>query len=217
MHPMTLSHLQSAFAGESQAHMRYLVYAEKAEKDEMPQIGRLFQAIAWAEQIHASSHFVVMRDQFGAVQTVAGAGFGLGTTAENLAVAIEGEDFEVMRDQFGAVQTVAGAGFGLGTTAENLAVAIEGEDFEVAEMYPVYQAAAEFQEERGALRSFDWAWKAEQTHAALFREAKAAAEAGGDLEIDQVNVCSRCGHTLVGDAPDRCPICNAKKETYRAF
>ncbi len=181
MHPMTLSHLQSAFAGESQAHMRYLVYAEKAEKDEMPQIGRLFQAIAWAEQIHASSHFVVMRDQFG------------------------------------AVQTVAGAGFGLGTTAENLAVAIEGEDFEVAEMYPVYQAAAEFQEERGALRSFDWAWKAEQTHAALFREAKAAAEAGGDLEIDQVNVCSRCGHTLVGDAPDRCPICNAKKETYRAF
>ncbi|MGI6379973.1 MAG: rubrerythrin family protein [Anaerolineae bacterium] len=181
MHPMTLSHLQSAFAGESQAHMRYLVYAEKAEKDEMPQIGRLFQAIAWAEQIHASSHFVVMRDQFG------------------------------------AVQTVAGAGFGLGTTAENLAVAIEGEDFEVAEMYPVYKAAAEFQEERGALRSFDWAWKAEQTHAALFREAKAAAEAGGDLEIDQVNVCSRCGHTLVGDAPDRCPICNAKKETYRAF
>jgi len=181
MHPMTLSHLQSAFAGESQAHMRYLVYAEKAEKDEMPQIGRLFQAIAWAEQIHASSHFVVMRDQFG------------------------------------AVQTVAGAGFGLGTTAENLAVAIEGEDFEVAEMYPVYQAAAEFQEERGALRSFDWAWKAEQTHAALFREAKAVAEAGGDLEIDQVNVCSRCGHTLVGDAPDRCPICNAKKETYRAF
>lgn len=181
MHPMTLSHLQSAFAGESQAHMRYLVYAEKAEKDEMPQIGRLFQAIAWAEQIHASSHFVVMRDQFG------------------------------------AVQTVAGAGFGLGTTAENLAVAIEGEDFEVAEMYPVYKAAAEFQEERGALRSFDWAWKAEQTHAALFREAKAVAEAGGDLEIDQVNVCSRCGHTLVGDAPDRCPICNAKKETYRAF
>ncbi len=181
MHPMTLSHLQSAFAGESQAHMRYLVYAEKAAKDEMPQIGRLFQAIAWAEQIHASSHFVVMRDQFG------------------------------------AAQTVASAGFGLGTTAENLAVAIEGEDFEVAEMYPVYKATAEFQEERGALRSFDWAWQAEQTHAALFREAKAAAEAGGDIEIDQVNVCSRCGHTLVGDAPDRCPICNAKKEAYRAF
>ncbi len=181
MHPMTLGHLQSAFAGESQAHMRYLVYADKADKDELPNIGRLFRAIAWAEQIHATSHFMVMRDQFG------------------------------------AVQTVAGAGFGLGPTAENLAVAIEGEDFEVAEMYPVYQAAAEFQEERGALRSFDWACQAEQTHAALYREAKAAAEAGGDLEIDRVQVCSRCGHTLVGDAPDRCPICSAKKETYRAF
>lgn len=181
MHPMTLSHLQSAFAGESQAHMRYLVYADKADKDEMPNIGRLFRAIAWAEQIHAASHFVVMRDRFG------------------------------------AAQTVAGAGFGLGPTVENLAVAIEGEDFEVAEMYPVYKAAAEFQEERGALRSFDWAWQAEQTHAALYREAKAAAEAREDFKIDQVNVCSRCGHTVVGDAPDRCPICNAKKETYQTF
>jgi len=32
-----------------------------------------------------------------------------------------------------------------------------------------------------------------------------------------VNVCSRCGHTLVGEAPDVCPICGARKETYRAF
>jgi rubrerythrin len=181
MHDMTLGHLQSAFAGESQAHMRYLIYADKAEKDELPNIARLFRAIAWAEQIHATSHFTVMRDQFG------------------------------------AVQTVAGAGFGLGPTAENLAVAIEGEDFEVTEMYPVYKAAAEFQQERGASRSFDWAWQAEQTHAALFREAKTAAESGGDLDVGSIRVCSRCGHTLVGDAPDRCPICNAKQEAYQAF
>ena len=181
MHDMTLGHLQSAFAGESQAHMRYLIYAAKADKDELPNIARLFRAIAWAEQIHATNHFTVMRDQFG------------------------------------AVQTMAGAAFGLGSTAENLAIAIEGEDFEVAEMYPVYKAAAEFQEERGAARSFDWAWQAEQTHAALYREAKARAESGGDLDIDRVQVCSRCGHTLVGDAPDRCPICNAKQEAYRTF
>lgn len=33
MHAMTVSYLQSIFAGESQAHMRYLIYAQKDEKD----------------------------------------------------------------------------------------------------------------------------------------------------------------------------------------
>ncbi|MFO7917719.1 MAG: Rubrerythrin-2, partial [Anaerolineae bacterium] len=58
---------------------------------------------------------------------------------------------------------------------------------------------------------------AEQTHAALYTEAKDSVEAGKDYDIGAVNVCSRCGHTLTGEAPDRCPICNAKKEMYRRF
>lgn len=32
MHQMTKDNLESAFAGESQAYMRYIIYAEKAEK-----------------------------------------------------------------------------------------------------------------------------------------------------------------------------------------
>jgi rubrerythrin len=181
MHPMTVANLQSAFAGESQAHMRYLVYAEKAEKDGFPNVARLFTGIAWAEQIHASSHFLMLRNEVG------------------------------------DAVTTAGAGFGLGPTAQNLEVAIGGEDFEVAEMYRAYRAVAEEQDEKGAFRSFDWAWKAEQTHSALYKRAKMAVEAGNDMEMDTLNVCSRCGHTLIGEAPDNCPICNAKKELYRAF
>lgn len=180
MHAMTVSNLQSAYAGESQAHMRYLSYADKAEKDGFPNVARLFRAIAWAEQIHATSQFTLLR-------------------AEK-----------------GAATTVADAGFGLGRTAENLGIAIEGEEFEVAEMYPAYKAVAEYQEEKSALRSFDWAWQAEQTHAALYSLAKAAVEAGSDYDIGTVYVCSRCGHTIVGESPDRCPICRAKK-TYRGF
>jgi len=181
MHEMTASNLRSAFAGESQAHMRYLIYGDKAEKDGFPNVARLFRAIAYAEQVHATNHF------------------------------------QQLRDLKGPALTVAGAGFGLGPTAENLEVAIEGEEFEVNEMYPVYKAAAELQEEKGALRSFDWAWQAEQIHAAMYKEAKAAVEAGKDYDIGPVYICSVCGHTVEGEAPDRCPICSAKREKYVEF
>jgi rubrerythrin len=32
MHPMTKDNLKSAFSGESQAHMKYLIFADKAEE-----------------------------------------------------------------------------------------------------------------------------------------------------------------------------------------
>lgn len=182
MHPMTVDNLQSAFAGESQAHMRYLIYMAKAEREGFPNVARLFQAIAWAEQIHATSHFTVLRKEAG------------------------------------DAKTTAGAGFGLGSTADNLVAAIEGEEFEVEEMYPAYKAVAELQEETSAVRSLSWAWQAERTHAALYREAKEAVESGNDYEMETVFVCSRCGHTVVGDeAPEECPICRAKRESYQAF
>jgi len=181
MHAMTVSNLQSAFSGESQAHMRYLIYAQKAEKDGFPNVARLFKAIAWAEQIHATSHFTVLRSEVG------------------------------------PAVTVAGGGFGLGTTADNLAVAIEGEQFEIEEMYPVYKSAAEFQGERSAFRSFDWAGEAEKTHYTLYQQAKEAVEAGKDIALNTVWVCERCGHTILNEAPDECPICKAKRESYHAF
>ena len=181
MHPMTETNLKSAFAGESQAHMRYLVWADKAERDGFPSVARLFRAIAFAEQVHATNHFMVLRSQVG------------------------------------DAQTVAGAVFGYGPTAQNLAGAIGGEEFEVAEMYPAYIAVAKMQDEANAVRSFEWALAAEKTHAALYSEAKTSVEAGKDPDITVVNICSRCGHTVVGDAPDVCPVCGAKKEAFKAF
>ena len=44
MHPMTEANLKSAYAGESQAHMRYLAWADKAERDGFPAVARLFRA-----------------------------------------------------------------------------------------------------------------------------------------------------------------------------
>ena len=53
---MSEQNLKDAFAGESQAHMKYLAFADKAEKDNLPNVARLFRANSYAEQIHATNH-----------------------------------------------------------------------------------------------------------------------------------------------------------------
>lgn len=81
MRKMTKSNLEAAFAGESQAHMRYLIFAGEAEKEGFPQVARLFRAIAFAEQVHATNHLRTLG--------------GVGESPANLQVAIDGETFEV--------------------------------------------------------------------------------------------------------------------------
>ncbi len=81
MHEMTEQNLKAAFAGESQAHMKYLAFADKAEKEGKPNVARLFTAIAYAERVHATNHLKVLS--------------GIKTTEENLQSAQDGEHFEV--------------------------------------------------------------------------------------------------------------------------
>ncbi len=81
MHKMTKANLEAAFAGESQAHMKYLIFADRAEREGFPNVARLFRAIAFAEQVHATNHFRTLGK--------------LGQTAENLQAGIDGETYEV--------------------------------------------------------------------------------------------------------------------------
>jgi rubrerythrin len=76
----TQENLQSAFAGESQANRKYLFFADRAEKEGYPQIGRLFRAVAEAETVHAYNHLKAMG--------------GIGSTKDNLKAAISGEHYE---------------------------------------------------------------------------------------------------------------------------
>ncbi|MBU0641039.1 MAG: rubrerythrin family protein [Planctomycetes bacterium] len=78
--PNTQDNLKEAFAGESQANRKYLAFAQQAEKDGFANVARLFRTAAEAETIHALAHFNAM----GAV----------GTTAENLQTAVDGETYE---------------------------------------------------------------------------------------------------------------------------
>jgi len=125
--------------------------------------------------------------------------------------------FRAMKSVAGAHDVTAGGGFGLGTTSENLQGAIEGETFEVEQMYPAYLAVANMQDESAAVRSMEFAIAAEKIHAAMFDKARKAVDAGNDVELGPVQICSVCGHTIEGDAPERCPICNAVKEKYIPF
>jgi len=56
MRQMTEKFLKDAFAGESQAHMKYLAFADKAKKEGKPNVAKLFEAIAYAEKVHATNH-----------------------------------------------------------------------------------------------------------------------------------------------------------------
>lgn len=111
----------------------------------------------------------------------------------------------------------AGGVFGYNNTVENLQGAIDGELHEVEQMYPVYLNAAEFQGEKGAMRSFRFALEAEKIHAKMFKEAQDLAREGKDLDIEAVYICPVCGHTVFDEAPDKCPVCGAKKELYKKF
>jgi rubrerythrin len=53
----TLKNLKTGFVAESQAHLRNLAFAMKAEQEDYAQVARLFRAIAEAEAVHAFNPF----------------------------------------------------------------------------------------------------------------------------------------------------------------
>jgi len=167
MRAMTKDNLEAAFAGESQAHMKYAIFADKADKEGYPEVARLFRAISYAERVHATNH---LRE--------------LG---------------------------------GIGNTAANLEAAAAGENYENTEMYPAFDAVARLQEEKGAVRSIHFALEAEKIHEAMYTEAKGSIAAGKDIKSAAVYVCPVCGHTVNGEAPDKCPICGVPRDKYREF
>jgi rubrerythrin len=68
MKKMTEENVKAALAGESQAHIKYLAFADKAAAENLPNVARAFKANAYAEQVHATN---------------------------NLSAAVGGENFEV--------------------------------------------------------------------------------------------------------------------------
>lgn len=89
----TLGNLMAAFNGESNAHARYVAFAQKAQEEGYGEVASLFRAAARAEEIHAKNHAEVIR-KMGGVPKADVKQPEVKTTAENLQAAIEGESYE---------------------------------------------------------------------------------------------------------------------------
>jgi rubrerythrin len=63
--------------------------------------------------------------------------------------------------------------------------------------------------------SFNLANQVEKVHHKLYSDALKAVESGKDLPVKEVYVCEVCGMTVEGEAPDNCPVCNAKKGKFK--
>jgi rubrerythrin len=97
------------------------------------------------------------------------------------------------------------------STKDNLMDAINGESYEFQKMYPQMIADAKAEGNNGALKSFNFANEVEKVHAALYK--KALENLGKGLDTDYY-VCSVCGYTAEGAAPDVCPVCGSKKQAF---
>ncbi len=92
MRDMSRQNLKEAFAGESQAHMKYKIFAEQAEKEGFKNLARMFKAVSYAEEVHARNHLKALGE--------------VGDSMDNLQEAKEGEDYEV-KEMYPAFRAVA--------------------------------------------------------------------------------------------------------------
>jgi rubrerythrin len=100
---------------------------------------------------------------------------------------------------------------GVKGTADNLKEAISGETHEFKEMYPEMIKHAQEEKLKAAELTFNFANEVEKVHAALYQHALDTLE---NLKEADYYVCSVCGYTCENEAPDKCPVCNAKASAF---
>ncbi|MBC35103.1 MAG: rubrerythrin family protein [Bacteroidetes bacterium] len=89
----TEQNLLKAFAGESQARMRYNYFAKQAKKEGLEQIAAIFEETAIHEKAHAKRFFKFLEGGMVEITAAYPAGV-IGTTVENLKAAADGENEE---------------------------------------------------------------------------------------------------------------------------
>lgn len=89
----TVTNMQEAFNGESNATARYAAFSKKAEEEGFKEIALLFKAASLAEKIHANNHKAVL-EEMGVVVKTPTIDVKVQSTKENLEFAIQGEAYE---------------------------------------------------------------------------------------------------------------------------
>ena len=169
----TEENLRTAFSGESQARNKYTYFASKAKKDGFEQIADLFLKTADNEKEHAKMWFKELN--------------GIGTTAENLVSAAEGETGIIFSRMY------------------------IHENFEWTDMYAEFAKTAEEEGFTELAEKFRMVAAIEKTHEERYRALLHNVETKEVFEKSEVKVweCRNCGHIVVGvKAPQVCPVCN---------
>jgi len=103
---ITIKNLESAFAGESMAHIKYRYFAKLARAAGDEETARAFEETADQEVHHAFGHLDFLKE-VGDPAT----GFAIGNTDANLKSAVEGETYEYTQMYPGFARTAREEGF----------------------------------------------------------------------------------------------------------
>ncbi len=125
--PKTLANLASAWQGESNAKLRYQLFAEKAERDGEKQAARLFRATSKAEEIHAAKHAKVIKALGGTLPELVQEKTTVGSTSENLQASIKGETYEQQTMYPGFITTATEEGAEKAVKTFDRALQVEGD------------------------------------------------------------------------------------------
>lgn len=103
----------------------------------------------------------------------------------------------------------------IGSTKDNVLGASIGEREEFTSMYPIFIQIAQKESNDRAEESFTWANKVEKIHYGYFEDAYKELKEGKKPADATYYVCQRCGNTVKGKAPDKCPICGAPAKSFK--
>lgn len=97
-------------------------------------------------------------------------------------------------------------------TETNLQASFQREEKASGVYYAQFIREAEEEGDKRAAVSFSQARDVEERHATLYKHALKHMIAE---TTPLYYVCEVCGYVAEGEAPDRCPVCNAKREQFK--
>lgn len=186
---VVIENLKEAIIGESNAEIKYKLFAQKAAKEGFNEISNLFNAISTAEAIHIKNHLK-------AIEKITNKTIDL-----NSLVKIDQKKLE---------ESVM-------STRENLIQTISGETFEFKKMYKAFVKTAKRNDTYLAEFSFNLARNAEIIHSKLFIKYLKKLDNNEEIKDLDIFVCQICGNVELGTPPKICPICEHEQIFFKKF
>ncbi len=135
--------------------------------------------------------------------------------AASMSENIHANNHKVVIEESGAKAPVIKPEFKVNSTKENLQDALAGESYEISTMYPEFITNANAADNQLALVSFNYAYKTEKKHKALYEKALAALDNNSVKTLSSVfYVCPTCGNTYDINPSKRCGISMTSSEKF---